>query len=440
MSDPRQSPLEKFIEKIKTSRDFTISLLIHIIFVAIFGTTVLFKATQEPPDFEGGEGGFVGAPEASNLPPPPPAEQLPQTPDITVTATPTNTANVQAITTTATTPAAFTMTQMVMAPPVPVAPTATQMSTPKPTVNASVGTSMSKETAAAIKAFSGGWGKGQGSGTGTRAREFEFIAYIGQYSGGNWKSTVELKKGDNGKEVIWKGSLPNLLHYMSLHSGSKIKTNYKNVEAIKLDTDEIFQKKPPFILLTGTRDFRLSDTEVENLRKYVRVGGAIWGDSSVPGRNSRFDIAFRREMKRIIPDKDKDWEELPAKHPIFDPGQAYFNDVKTVPPGINYYKEPIYALKIYGEVAIIYTANDYGDMWQVGLTDDSKQIDLSKTGNDLIAVNPAIWNPYDSELKNNSYIRNIEPAALDLTYKFGTNIIIHLLTRWESKTKSAQSL
>ena len=59
----------KFVEKLRTSRDFTISLLIHVIFVAIFGTTVLFQAVQEPPDFEGGSEGFVGSTE-ENAPPP----------------------------------------------------------------------------------------------------------------------------------------------------------------------------------------------------------------------------------------------------------------------------------------------------------------------------------------------------------------------------------
>ncbi len=34
-------------------------------------------------------------------------------------------------------------------------------------------------------------------------------------------------------------------------------------------------------------------------------------------------------------------------------------------------------MKIYGEIAILYTANDYGDMWQVGLTHDGK-IDLAQ--------------------------------------------------------------
>jgi hypothetical protein len=413
--------LQKLIDKFSNSRDFTISFVLHVILVAIFGTTVLFQAVQEPPDFEGESGGFVGGSEETAAPPPT-AQQVPQTPNITVTATPTA-SSLNAITTMAPSAVNFTMAQMVVTPTQTAAPTAAQMSAPKPSASGG----LTGAEASAIKGFTGGWGKGSGSGTGTRSREFEFIAYIGKYEGGNWNSTIRVV---NNK--IETGSLPNLLYFMSSWSKNKVKTNYTNVQAVKLDSDEIFSIKPPFIFMTGTRDFRLTEKEVETLRKYVRLGGAIWGDSSVPGRNSRFDIAFRREMKRVIPDVDKDWEELPPNHPIYT--QTYFPEIKEIPPGLNYYREPMYALKIYGEVAIIYTPNDYGDMWQVGLNQQG-QIDTRKDAkNQFVAINQVIWDNRDA------YIRNLSPEALTLTYKFGTNVVIHLLTRWENKTRTASSL
>ncbi len=105
-----------------------------------------------------------------------------------------------------------------------------------------------------------------------------------------------------------------------------------------------------------------------------------------------------------------------------------------MPPGLNFFQEPVYALKIYGEIAVIYTANDYGDMWQIGLLPDGK-VDLRRTEkNQYIAINQGLWD------NRGDYIRNITEPALDLTYKFGTNIVLHLLTRWESKVKSAPSL
>ena len=284
---------------------------------------------------------------------------------------------------------------------------------------------MSSDRAKAILGFTAGWTKTQpGSETDIRSRDFEFTACIGQYSGGNWNSTVWVSRGNE----IEAGSLPNLLYLMSAWSKDKIKTNYKNVQAIKLDSAEIFSVKPAFIFLTGSRDFRLSEKEVLTLQMYVRNGGCIWGDSSPPGLRSAFGIAFKREMKRVIPDVDKNFEPLPSNHPIYTGG--YFADVKEVPAGLNFDKEPVLAMKIYGEIAILYTANDYGDMWQVGLNEQG-QIDERKRDGAYVAVNPAIYNQRDI------YLRNLGPEALSASFKFGTNIVIHLLTRWESKVRTA---
>ena len=418
--------LQKLLDKFSNSRDFTISFALHAIFIGLFGGTVLYQAVQEPPDFEGETGGFVQPSEEAALPPAQQAPPQETTFNVATVPPPASSSQINAITTTAVNPLNFTMNPIIAAPiTTPTAPAQAAVAPPTASI-ASDG--MSTATAAQIKAFTGDWGKGRGTGSGTRSREFEFTAYIGQYNGGNWSSTVRIAQGNK----IETGSLPNLLYLMSAWSKDKIKTNYKSVEAIKLDSDQIFSVKPPFIFLTGSRDFKLSEKEVENLQKYVRMGGCIWGDSSLPGLRSRFDIAFRREMKRVIPDVDKNFEPLPSNHPIYTEG--YFADVKEVPPGLNFYKEPVFAMKIYGEIAILYTANDYGDMWQIGLNQQG-QIDLRKNSDDkYVAINPDIYERRDV------YLRNIEPAALSTCFKFGTNIVIHLLTRWESKVRTAPTL
>jgi Domain of unknown function (DUF4159) len=418
---------QKLLDKLSNSRDFTISAALHAILIALFGGTVLFRAVQEPPDFEGEWGGFVqpnqvAAPPTTQQPPP-----LETTFNVAAAPAAATASQISTITATTANPLTFAMDPIITAP-IMATPTAPPQAAVAPPASGAGMDGMSTAIAAQIKAFTGGWGKGQGAGVGPRSREFEFTAYIGQYTGGNWNSTVRL----SADKQIETGSLPNLLYLMSAWSKDKIKTNYKNVRAIKLDSDEIFSVKPPFIFLTGTRDFKLTDKEVENLQKYVRMGGCIWGDSSLPGLRSRFDIAFKREMKRVIPDVDKNFEPLPANHPIFTEG--YFADVKEVPAGLNFYREPVYAMKIYGEIAILYTANDYGDMWQVGLNQQG-QIDLRKDANDrYVAINPDIYDRRDV------YLRNIEPAALSTCFKFGTNVVIHLLTRWESKVRTAPTL
>jgi hypothetical protein len=429
----KNSLLDRLIEKFNNSRFFTISFVLHVLLIVIFGGTVLFEAMQEPPDFEGGEGGFLAGGEEM-APPPSAAQVQPQETTFTVTTPAVQNTTVAAITTTGQNPLNFSM-DAIITPSTMVKPsTSTTAVTAAPTAAAGAAR-MSAAAAGQIREFTGGWGKGSGSGTGTRQREFDFTAFIAKYSGGNWNSVFRVV--DN----IPQGALPNLLEFMSKESRDKIKTNYNKVEPVSLDSDRIFAAKPPFIFFTGSRDFKLTDKEVANLQKYVRLGGAIWGDSSVPGRGSPFDIAFRREMRRVIPDKDKDFEALSPNDAMFRRA-PYFPEIKQQPPGLNYYEEPVYVMRYFDEIAIIYTANNYGDMWEFGIKQQGPRDwvlnnDRNERG-ERVALN---WDLY---LNNGLYIHNIDPRApmqglLD-TYKFGTNMVIHLLTRWEDKLRSAPRL
>ncbi len=418
--------VQKIIDKFNNSRFFTISLVLHIVLVAIFGTTVLFKAIQEPSDFEGGDGEFVSSAEAAAAPPM--APNTPQETTFTVTAPNTPTNSLTAITTMSQEALDFNMSQT-FTPPT-ITPSAVSATAVAPAAPPTTSGGMTSDQKAAIGNFTKGWGgkgKGSGTGTGIRQREFEFVAYLGKYAGGNWDSTVQVRGGK-----IDGGSLPNLLYLISKWSRDKIKTNERDVKAISLDSDELFKTNPPFIFLSGSRDFVLTEKEVQNLRKYVQLGGAIWGDSSIPGERSRFDIAFRREMRRVIPDVDKQFEPLPATHPIFTAG--YFPGVRDTPPGLNYYQEPVYALKIFGEIAILYTSNDYGDMWQIGL-DEKGKIDLGKNERgQFIAINQSLYE------QRGVYLHNLDEEPIKRSFEFGINVITHLLTRWENKVDSGSRL
>jgi hypothetical protein len=406
------------------SRFFTISLLLHIILVLLLGGTVLFNKYVEPPDFEGGEGegGFVSPEAQTNQPP----QAAPQQPTMTVSTPQTPTTSLNAITANAAMPATFTM-PTVMSPT--LTPSVNNLAQTAPAAAPTSASGMSAQIASGIAGFSGGWakgGKGRGPGTSIQSREFVFTAYLAKYAGGDWDSTVQMRDGK-----IWKGSLPNLLYVIDKLSRDKIHTDTQTVPLNLSNWDEIWAKKPPFILFTGHRDFVLTDKEVENLQKYIRLGGCIWGDSSLPGQHSRFDLAFRREMRRVVPDVDKKFEPLPPNHPIYT--NAYYPEIREVPPGINFYKEPVYALKIYGEIAILYTANDYGDMWQFAI-DEKKNFDTRSddTLHQFVAMNDGMW--WNGR---GVYLRNIEAPSVYATYQFGTNIIVHLLTRWEDKVRTA---
>jgi hypothetical protein len=424
LEEPKRPWSAYLLERLAELRFFTFSALIHVVILLIVGGTVIYKNMEEVPDFAP-EGGLFTQDAAEQAPPD-------QTVTMTSTTAPTvtpsasaaaPTVELSAIVSTSAAPS-FSLNASSM----PQVRTTNVNASSAPPPMAMSG-SLTKAAAAGIAKFTGGWAKPMPGGKGgpLQKREFQFTAYLAKYAGGDWSSTVRM---DQGK--IEAGSLPNLLFVMSKLSKDKV-SGEPQAKPLDLASEEIFEKKPPFIFFTGHRDFVLTDQEIANLRNYIIVGGCLWGDSSLPGLRSRFDLAFRREMRRVIPDLNKDWKQLPATHPIYT--KCYFPDIVEPPPGINFYHEPIYYIPgMAGEVGVIYTPNDYGDMYQFGI-DEHGEIDLTRDEkHQMVAVNEAMW------WRRNVYFRNIEPKALLKTYKFGMNVAIHLMTRWEDKLPMAATM
>ncbi|MGB8170554.1 MAG: DUF4159 domain-containing protein [Chthoniobacteraceae bacterium] len=424
-SEPSQLPKSGIYTWLARAQALTFSTLIHAVIIIILGGTVMLKVQEEAPDFVA-EGGGLVSPDDVKVATPQEKPQLEPTEFKPTSDAAATSAAAPTLMAAITTSAASTSSLSASATLTPTINIKTEMKPMTATVPAAKGT-LSKEMAGKIAGFTSGWAVGGRSSMGKplKSREFAFTAYLARYQGGDWDSTVWFR--DNKPEISG-GSLPNLLYLVGRLSKGKIRAD---PQAIPLDlaSDDIFVKKPPFIWFTGHRDFKLSDKEVENLADYLRHGGCLWGDSSVPGQRSRFDIAFRREMLRLVPPGEQ-WYALPSNHPIY--ASNYFTEVRGVAAGVNFYDEPVYALNGYGgSIAILYTANDYGDMWQFGL-DDNYEFDTTRDEKRrMVAINEEMWH------RRGLYFRNIEPKSLQESYKFGTNIIVYLLTRWEDKVRNA---
>ncbi len=177
----------------------------------------------------------------------------------------------------------------------------------------------------------------------------EFTFFQAKYQDGDWNCNP--------------GALPNMMLQIRRWSSDRIKANM-HPEVLDVGTEQLFDLKPPFVYLTGHKDFKLLDTEVRNLRDYLMLGGAVWADSALAGRRSRFDVAFRREMKRVMPDRD--FEIVDLNHPMFN---TFFRNI-DLPSGMNYYQEPVEIINIGEEIAVIYTLNGYGHFWEARLNND----------------------------------------------------------------------
>ena len=77
---------------------------------------------------------------------------------------------------------------------------------------------------------------------------------------------------------------------------------------VAVSDDELFRY--PFIFMTGHGNISFSDLEVDRLRSYLTNGGILYCDDDYG-----IDEHFRREMKRVFPDKDM--VEIPFSHEIY---------------------------------------------------------------------------------------------------------------------------
>jgi len=251
----------------------------------------------------------------------------------------------------------------------------------------------------------------------------KFAVYVASYADGDWGCNVHMTDGK-----IDAGSLPNLMAKVGEWSHGHITGEVAPVP-LNIGGPDLADKKPPFIFFTGHKDFKLTDEEVRNLQSYVQVGGLIWGDNALAGRGSRFDVAFRREMKRVVPDIDKNFEPVLPTDAIF--ADSWFR-ITALPSGMNYYAEPMEHLDIDGVPAILYTPNDYSDMFTMrilpGDTAMSDPVGQAPSGASSTLITPNYIFNYSSIFYRNYTLPNC--LACD---QLGMNVIGYLLVRFDNE-------
>lgn len=100
----------------------------------------------------------------------------------------------------------------------------------------------------------------------------------------------------------------NLLREVATKTSAEVKFKRR---AVKLDSPDMLDY--PFLYLTGHDDFKLTDKEVEQLRRYLLSGGFLFADACCG--SPVFDAAFRREIARVLPTAKL--QKLPADHAVY---------------------------------------------------------------------------------------------------------------------------
>jgi hypothetical protein len=399
-------------EKISRSGYFLGALLFHLIVFLMIATLVIFPPFHPPTDEF--QKTYVPA-SAPPPPPPPPSQPAVQVPTQTVQAPTT-------ITSPTATPS-FSVPLPDITPSSTPVTVATKMTT---TVTSKSNTISDARLASILNTETKSWGRSKEnileSDSDPRNVVATFPVYVASYADGDWNCNIGL----DGDGKIVRGSMPNLVAKMNEWSHGNLKGQVVP-EPLDIGGPDLMDKKPPFIFFTGHKDFQLTDQEIQNLRDYLQVGGAIWGDNALPGWGSRFDVAFRREMKRVVPDLDKNFEPMKMTDDLFT--KSWF-PIQKLPPGMNYYTEDIQHLDIDGKLAILYTPNDYSDMLSMRILPGDT--DMAPTDNSgaytlPLLTNGTFWH------NSNVFFRNFKlPACLEV-HKMGMNVIGYLLVRFDKE-------
>ena len=168
--------------------------------------------------------------------------------------------------------------------------------------------------------------------------QFFTIARIQYGGGGDWYSDPS--------------SLPNLLAFVN--SNTPIKTMQKEIK-IKLTDNNA--NHYPYYYLTGHGNIKFTNNEIISLREILSNGGFLHADD-----NYGMDKSFRREIKKIFPNKEL--IELPHNHPIF---KSYYKLTNGLPKIHEHDNKPPQALAIFenDRIVILYTfETDLGDGWE----------------------------------------------------------------------------
>ena len=170
------------------------------------------------------------------------------------------------------------------------------------------------------------------------AREVFTIARLKYGGGGDWYSNPS--------------SLPNLMEFVFEYAAIPV----SDTEAVvSIGSEELFHY--PIVYMNGHGNVSFQAQEAAALRRYLTSGGFLIADD-----NFGMDKSFRREMKKVFPDKEMIL--LPKNHPVFS---VLFPFPNGLPKIHEHNGKPAQAYGIFheGRMVVFYAfESDLGDGWE----------------------------------------------------------------------------
>ena len=165
-------------------------------------------------------------------------------------------------------------------------------------------------------------------------------------------SIARIHYGGGGDWYSDPSSIPNLLDF--LNKNTNISVDSEEIRIKLTDSDASFF---PYLYLTGHGNIRFTNEEIIILRSMLINGAFLHADD-----NYGMDKSFRRELKRLFPNKDL--VSLPNDHPIFS---SYYMIESGLPKIHEHDNMPPQALGLFekNRLILLYTyESDLGDGWE----------------------------------------------------------------------------
>jgi len=163
---------------------------------------------------------------------------------------------------------------------------------------------------------------------------------------------VQLQYGGGGDWYANPSSLPNLLRAIRERTGIPVA---ERPVQLKLTDPALWSY--PYLYITGHGNIRLTDEEVQILRRYLLSGGFLHADD-----NYGLDESFRREIRRVFPDRPM--VELPVDHPVY---HIFYEFPQGLPKIHEHDGKPAQGFGIFheGRLVVYYSyQTDLGDGWE----------------------------------------------------------------------------
>jgi hypothetical protein len=147
-------------------------------------------------------------------------------------------------------------------------------------------------------------------------------------------------------------SLPNLIEAITARTTLRVE---RTEGRVRLSDEALWEY--PFLHATGHGNIRFSDEEIARLREWLSRGGFLHVSD-----NYGLDTAFRREMKRVFPDRPL--TDVPLSHPVY---HIVYDMPRGVPKIHEHDGKPPQGLGIFlgDRLAVFYDYQaDLGDGWE----------------------------------------------------------------------------